>query len=191
MRIPFVPAEQQKTPRNWLLATLATFVILLFANFYLGTQAIQEAHQNQFRGGLCGACQSCPEQTGICQETSGFELYTTLLIVPLFAFLTAFAWRLFTKRRLFSTVVVGVLSGIFWITSTDLLGRILGLPFLFTSFTKGRQSLHYGLFYSSGDLFYILGLTVVITIFAAILGHTLGHLPFTYRLAKNLLNDRT
>lgn len=124
----------------WLV--LISFLGLLGINYYFGTQSILNAHQNQYWGGLCGACETCIEQTTICKETSGFD--RNFLIISLFIVtFTLGIVNVFQNRTLVKSILLSIAVAFVYIFFFEFISQNFKIPVMSIN-ADGSVSLYYG-----------------------------------------------
>lgn len=167
---------KKKTVLYFYILIIFTYLLILVANYFLGTNDIIDAHQNQFRGGMCGACQSCFEP--ICNSKSGFDINYLYFSLLFFTLIVGFINVIFDKSLSFSLLIV-IASALGYFIVTEMIIKTFNIAVLYTSFTEGRQSLLPSAFSTVNIEFNIPPL--FFSIITSLVGNIIG---FPFLLAK-------
>lgn len=167
--------------KYFLFISIST-VILLSINYFLGSQNIIAAHKAQFRGGMCGACESCIAREPICSKKFGFDFYYLLTSTLGLSFMLGVINVLF-NRNLAQSLSINLLGVSSFIIATDIIVRVFSIPVLFTSFQEGRQSLGYHFLFQASIQFLIL--FSIFCIIPGMVGNIVGYPIFLLINKKN------
>lgn len=162
-----------------IISVIITYFLIIILNYYFGTQHILDAHQNQFRGGMCGACQSCIEP--ICNSQFGFDFYYLYLSLLLFTFVIGFINVVFDKK-LFTSIKITLICALSYLILTEIVIQIFSIPVLYTQFQEGRQSLH-----TSAFSRFNIGFNIFPLFFSIISGFVGNLIGFPFLLVRKRL----
>lgn len=126
------------------LPSIILSFILLAANYFLGTQNVLNAQKYQFRGGICGACQTCMYRMKelACDKYYGFDIYYLILSIFIFSFALGLLSSLY-KFNLKKSFLNSILGTIGFIVLVEIIVHFLRIPVLYTEFMEGREWLGY------------------------------------------------
>jgi len=157
---------------------IPVYILILFVNYIFGTNKIIDAHEHQFRGGMCGSCESCNEPA--CDSKSGFDIYYLYFSLLLFSFVVGATNTISDKSLLFSTVV-SFISAIVYLVLTELIIKLFAIPVLYTHFQEGRQSLLTSAFSRFSIIYNIFPL--FLSVISSFVGNIIGF-PFLVLVKK-------
>lgn len=155
--------------RNFLfiIFNVVLFVLLLSWNIIDGTQALDRARAHNFYGGYCGSS-SLGESDPTCFKKLAFNFYLLHASIPVLSFLNTLIAKGVGNLSFRKSFVTGFIICILWISTIEVLSRIMQIPVLYFTPTEGRISL----LFSAYLLFFpfILLLDLVFYVFSTVGG---------------------